>query len=532
MDPISPISPISPTRMKNNNPRWLPLIALTALLSFSDAQAQQLLSLDSCRAMALRNNKQLSISRLKQDVAANLRRSARTKYLPHVSAIGTYEHTSKEISILNNDQKNSLLNLGNSFATGMQGALQPIEAFGQQVGTMLQQLGIPAEAIQQMMGSIDATVKGGIQGLSGKLNSEGEKIVDAFRTDTRNVWSGSVLAIQPVFMGGSIVAMNRLADLNEQLAANSANARQQAVIYATDQAYWQVVSLKNKKRLAESYLELLRKLDSDVQKMINEGVATRSDGLSVSVKVSEAEMTVQKVNDGLVLSKMLLCQTIGLPMNETVTLADEDSNELATPAADDYASTESLAAIALDNRPELKMLETTADMSHQLTNIMKAANLPQVALMGGYAVSNPNVFNGFEKKFGGFWNVGLLVRVPIWNWGDNMYKVRATKGATAIANLEVAEAREKIELQVNQQSFRVEEAAKRLAMANAGIEKANENLRTANLGFSEGVITPTVVMEAQTAWLQAQSQKIDAEIDVCLSRVDMRKALGKLVIEN
>ena len=532
MGPISPISPISPTRMKNNNPRWLPLIALTALLSFSDAQAQQLLSLDSCRAMALRNNKQLSISRLKQDVAANLRRSARTKYLPHVSAIGTYEHTSKEISILNNDQKNSLLNLGNSFATGMQGALQPIEAFGQQVGTMLQQLGIPAEAIQQMMGGIDATVKGGIQGLSGKLNSEGEKIVDAFRTDTRNVWSGSVLAIQPVFMGGSIVAMNRLADLNEQLAANSANARQQAVIYATDQAYWQVVSLKNKKRLAESYLELLRKLDSDVQKMINEGVATRSDGLSVSVKVSEAEMTVQKVNDGLVLSKMLLCQTIGLPMNETVTLADEDSNELATPAADDYASTESLAAIALDNRPELKMLETTADMSHQLTNIMKAANLPQVALMGGYAVSNPNVFNGFEKKFGGFWNVGLLVRVPIWNWGDKMYKVRATKGATAIANLEVAEAREKIELQVNQQSFRVEEAAKRLAMANAGIEKANENLRTANLGFSEGVITPTVVREAQTAWLQAQSQKIDAEIDVCLSRVDMRKALGKLVIEN
>ena len=532
MGPISPISPIRSTRMKNNNQRWLPLIALTALLSFSDAQAQQMLSLDSCRAMALRNNKQLSISHLKQDIAANLRRSARTKYLPHVSAIGTYEHTSKEISILNNDQKNSLLNLGNNFATSMQGSLQPIEAFGQQVGTMMQQLGIPAETIQQMMGGIDATVKGGIQGLSGQLNTEGEKIVDAFRTDTRNVWSGSVFAIQPIFMGGSIVAMNRLADLNEQLTANSANARQQAVIYATDQAYWQVVSLKNKKRLAESYLELLRKLDSDVQKMIDEGVATRSDGLSVSVKVSEAEMTVQKVNDGLILSKMLLCQTIGLPMNETVTLADEDSNELATPAADDYASPESLTVMALDNRPELKMLETTADMSHQLTNIMKAANLPQVALMGGYAVSNPNVFNGFEKKFGGFWNVGLLVRVPIWNWGDNMYKVRATKGATAIANLEVAEAREKIELQVNQQSFRVEEAAKRLAMANAGIEKANENLRTANLGFSEGVITPTVVMEAQTAWLQAQSQKIDAEIDVCLSRVDMRKALGKLVIEN
>jgi outer membrane protein TolC len=35
-------------------------------------------------------------------------------------------------------------------------------------------------------------------------------------------------------------------------------------------------------------------------------------------------------------------------------------------------------------------------------------------------------------------------------------------------------------------------------------------------------------MEAQTAWLQAQSQKIDAEIDVKLSQVNMQKALGTL----
>lgn len=55
------------------------------------AVAQRLLSLDSCRAMALRNNKQLSISRVKQEVAANVRKSARTKYLPHVSALGGYE---------------------------------------------------------------------------------------------------------------------------------------------------------------------------------------------------------------------------------------------------------------------------------------------------------------------------------------------------------------------------------------------------------------------------------------------------------
>ena len=174
------------------------------------------------------------------------------------------------------------------------------------------------------------------------------------------------------------------------------------------------------------------------------------------------------------------------------------------------------------------MLESGVQLTKQVTNILKAGNLPMVALMGGYSVTNPNVLNGFQRKFGGFWNVGVLVRVPIWNWGDVMYKVRASKGATSIASLELLEAREKIELQVNQNTFRVNEANKKLTMAQSNIARADENLRTATLGFQEGVITPATVMEAQTAWLQAQSQKIDAEIDVKLSLVDLQKSLGTL----
>jgi len=497
---------------------------LLLAVGIQDIGAQQLLCLDSCRAMALRNNKQMTVSQLKQEVAANLRKSARTKYLPHVSAIGSYQYTSEEVSLLNNEQKATLSNLGTNLAGNLGGLTTGVNNFMSQMGTMLAQLGVPAASIQQMAGNLQQNMQQGITNAAGMLDTEGQKIVDAFRTDTRNIFAGSILVTQPVFMGGGIVALNKLADLNEEFASNSASARRQAVVYATDQAYWQVVSLKHKQRLAESFLTVVKKLDSDVQKMIVEGVATKGDGLSVSVKVNEAEMTLQRVNDGLVLSKMLLCQMIGLPMNDQITLADEDTKDLAVVTLQPQLDVDR----AIENRPELKMLGNTVDMTKQATNILKAANLPQVALMGGYAVSNPNVLNGFEKKFGGFWNVGLLVRVPLWNWGDVAYKVRASKGATAIAHLELADAREKIELQVNQNTFKVDEANRRLTLAQTGIEKAEENLRTANLGFSEGVISPSVVMEAQTAWLQAQSQLIDAQIAVKLSHVELQKALGSL----
>ena len=394
--------------------------------------AQRLLTLDSCRAMALRNNKQMGVAKVKQDIAENLRKSARTKYMPHISALGTYQYTSREISLLNDVQKAALPHLGDAMVGGLQADLSKIAS------------GLPMENINMILGTMGLKLEDlqtlgheEMQKFGGQLNGIGQSLVDALDTDTRHLFAGTVMVVQPVFLGGSIIALNKMADINEEMQETSTEARRQATLYNTDKVYWQVVSLKHKQRLAQGYLDLVQKLSSDVNKMIAEGVATRSDGLSVEVKVNEAEMTLQKVNDGLVLSKMLLCQTLGLPLDEAVTLADEDSENIAvvelTPELD--------VATAVENRPELKLLEDGVRLSKQVTNVLRAAHLPMVALTGGYSVTNPSLFNGFERKFKGFWNVGVVVRVPIWNWGDVMYKVRASKGATSIANLELQEAR-------------------------------------------------------------------------------------------
>ena len=121
-----------------------------------------------------------------------------------------------------------------------------------------------------------------------------------------------------------------------------------------------------------------------------------------------------------------------------------------------------------------------------------------------------------------------MVRVPIWSWFEGRYKINATKAMTNIAQMELYDAREKVELQVNQSTFKIKEASKKLIMATKNTERAEENLRCANLGFKEGIMQSTDVIAAQTAWLQAQTQKIDAEIEVKLSQVNLEKALGTL----
>lgn len=488
--------------------------------ALAPAKAQMTLSLDSCRAMALRNNKQINASKLKKDVAYNLRKSARTKYLPKVDALGGYEWFSREISLLNSSQKSLFSNLGSNVTSSIGGKVNDM------VGQMVSQ-GVISQDDAKQIGTFLAEKMAPIQE---KGNSLGQGIVDAFRTDTRNIWAGSVMLRQPIYMGGAIIAANKIADITEQLADNDVDLQTQKTLYSIDQAYWMVVSLKQKQKLATSFRDLIKKLDDDVHKMIGQGVATKADGLKVDVRVNEADMQITQAEDGLALSKMLLCQLCGIPMNQEITLADEDkeSLEYATTAVDTEQQQVAASDSAVNTRPELRMLQNAVDIASQSTKLVRAARLPHVALTGGYMISNPNVWNGFQRNFTGVWNVGVLVQIPVWDWCDATYKIRASKAATNIARMNLDDTREKIHLQITQSQFKVNEAQKKLNMAQKNIASAEENLRCANLGFKEGVMEVTDVMAAQTAWQQAQSQKIDAEINVKLTQIGLNKALGIL----
>ena len=490
------------------------VLTLFMLMATLTAGAQQVLSLEECRQLALQNNKQLGVTRVKQEMALNLRKAARTNYLPKVDVIGGYEFFSREISILNKDQKNTFANLGTTAMTGVgehlsstltslvqQGLIKPEMA--QQLGALMGQMGQPIAQLG---------------------NQIGEKINGAFKTDSRNMFAASVMLRQPIYMGGAITAANRMAEINQELAANEEQGMVQNTLKSIDDIYWTVVSLKQKQKLANSYRDLVQKLDDDVHKMISEGVATRATGLKVDVSVNEADMQVTQVEDGVALAKMLLCQLCGLPVDTDIVLADEGKDVL--PMTADVEDDGNEAAYA--NRNELKMLENAVQMSEQATKLVRAAFLPQVALTGGYMLSNPNLYNGFERKFAGVWNVGVLLRVPVWNWFEGQYKVRASRAATTIAAMELDDAREKIGLQLEQCRFKMKEAQKRLAMATKNLSSADENLRCANVGFREGVIEATDVMAAQTAWQQAQTQKIDAEVEVKLAQVALKQAMGKL----
>lgn len=458
--------------------RFVVLVAL--LISSGYASSQQSLTLDACRRLAIQNNKDLKISGEKIRIAGNEKNAALTKYFPQLSATGAYMWNQKDINLLD-------MGALSSSVGGALGSLAQLPVF------------------EKLMTGVN----------------------DLQHLDIQNIWVGSVSLVQPVFMGGKIINYNQITKYAKQLAESMNDQQLQDVIYKTDETYWQVISLVNKKKLADAYVDLLRKTDRDLTAMIAEGVATEADGLSVKVKLNEAEMAQTKVDNGLALSRMLLAQICGLPLEEPLVLADEN--------IEDFPVEPSVTAVDVNeaflNRNELKSLDLATKIYKRKERIVLADMLPNVAFMANYLVTNPNAMNGFKNEFAGMFNVGVMVKVPLSGWWEGSYKRNAARAETRIKSLELQDAREKIELQVNQSVYKVNEANKKLTASARNMENAEENLRHANLGFEEGVIPALNLMQAQTAWMSARSSLIDAQIEVKLTEVYLTKAMGKLSME-
>lgn len=471
-------------------------LSLVTLGAYTPAAHADAISLDSCRNMALRNNKTIRMAEEGIRSAGYEKKAAFAGYLPGIDFTGGYMYNQQQIELLGEDAKLPTMSFDPATQTFKYNILTTPDG---------------SPILDPSTGSYIPTEVAVIP-------------KEAMQFDTHNVFAGAFTLTQPIFMGGMIKAMNDITKYAEKAAIALKNNAVQDVIYGVDQAYWLVVSLKSKQRLADSFVALVDSLNYNVNALLEEGIATRADQLNVQVKLNEAKIAQTKVNNGLTLARMALAQVCGLPVNSDMYLADEDSESIAATPAPQTESMEDVYA----NRADLEILRQGINVLGSREKLAMGLMLPKIAAVGMYSFSNPNVNHGFEKKFGGGFSVGATITIPIWHWGQHYNHYRATKATTNAQRLLLEDMEEKVSLQVSQARFSYSEAIKTYEMTLSNMDAADENLRCAQLGYREGVLTTDDVIAAQTAWLSANSEKIDAEIGIRLCDVYLSKVLGTL----
>jgi outer membrane protein TolC len=284
-----------------------------------------------------------------------------------------------------------------------------------------------------------------------------------------------------------------------------------------------VVSVAKKRELAEQYYRLLCQLETDVKEAVDEGVATQSDLLKVTTKRGEAEVKRLQAENGLTLSNMALAQVCGLPLSTAFRLDESGLGESFLPA--DTTNMQ----LAIDGRKEIRMLEQAEKIAHSNAKLAAAGLQPNVIASAGYIYTNPNVENGFSNSWDskGFFTAGVVVNVPVAH-ADDILRYKAAKHAAKAVEIKREEAREMLTLQTTQANQKLMEAQQKIVLARLTQNNAAEVLRMAQESYEAGMITASELMQAQTAWLAAATDLVDAEAEAKTTETQLRKYLGKL----
>ncbi len=356
----------------------------------------------------------------------------------------------------------------------------------------------------------------------------GQTIADVYKTvydkltlDLQHVVVAQVGITQPIYTGGRLTQLYKIAQATEKIANIESEAKHNEIIFAVDEAYWRVVSVGRKKGLAEQYYNLLCQLEKDVQEAVNEGVATQADLLKVVTKRGEAEVKKLQAENGLTLSQMALAQVCGLPLGSVFQLDESELSNISLPAVD--------ADAAVSNRSELRMLQESEKIAKYNAKLMAAGLQPNIVASAGYIYTNPNADNGVSSNWDGtgFFSASVIVNVPIVH-ADDILRYKAAKHAANAVKLQTEQTRELLTLQTTQANQKLAEAQQKIALARLTQNNAAEVLRMAEASYEAGMITASELMQAQTAWLAAATDLVDAETEAKTTETQLRKYLGQL----
>jgi len=434
--------------------------------------AQESLSLQKCRQMALEHNYKVKIAEEEVASAKLLRKAAFTEYLPSFNFLGTYQRLGERFLI-----RTPQIDLDLSKVDpGIRALVEPLSH-------------VPPQDMQ--LGQLDNFIF-------------------------------NVAMIQPIYTGGKIKTLNKTAKYMENISYANKQMEESEIIYKVDEAYWRTVSLMEQLFLAKRNKATIDRFRYDVENYHQEGIITKADLLKVMVKTNDAELKVLRATNGLALSTMALCQIIGLPIDSKVMLTDTIIDIALTNLDGDFSKK------ALSRRPEINLLENSLNISKGNVKLMVSRFLPTIGLTANANYMNPNPYDGMSKSFGFGWNVGVTCLVPIFHWNEKGYTLKISKHQQKISELKLDEAKEMISLQVKQAQFKLSECAKKIELTATSLSQSEENLKIITDDFKEGMSKIADVLEAQTLWQQAFYDNLDAKSEYRVNQSNFMKVLVEL----
>ena len=373
-----------------------------------------------------------------------------------------------------------------------------------------------AVAFAGYLPKVDATAMGGYVSDMDMMGME---------LQMRGLYMAGISLTQPLYVGGQIMAGNKLADIGRECAEENRRKTRMEVIADADRAYWNYISVNRKVRMLDAYKQQMDTLYAQMEASLAAEMITENDLMRVSAKRSEIDYQWQKARNGANLCRLALCNVLGCGLETDI--EPTDTVPALTPPAQMTAST------AL--RPELQLLQKQVEAKEQQVKMARADMLPKLALTGGYLyygnvdIKTPTEYGVFTQSLDdGFGQVMASVSIPIFHWGENFRKVKKARLDVENARLELQKNANLMDIEVRQAVQNVTDGYRLVETAQLTCRQADESLRVMRDRYRNAMCSLTDLLDAQSQWQQAQSNLIEAQAQYKIYETEYLKATGML----
>ena len=441
------------------------VVFMALVLPFQLQGQSHLLSVDSCKQLAIKNNKRIIEAGLEVQASGEIQKNAYTHYFPKVSASALVMRSTDYLVKGTLPEMNLPVYDGNpaNLANATQFAYFP----------------------------------------SMEINA----------IDYLNL--ASVSATLPIYAGGQVRNGNKLASIGLEVSHEQQFMTTTEVLVRTEQLYWTIVSLNEKLNTLDSYHALLDTLNRDVTNFNNAGLAQRNDLLKVQLKQIELQSKRLKLMNGISLTKRALCQHIGLKYDSTLVLTDPPA-----VTATLHQSVDESEAIA--RRTEYRLLQNAGEAEELQLKMTKGELMPQLAL-GAMAAYVDIAHTGNSQQF-----AFASLSIPISDWWAGSHKIKQQQLKIEQAQNKLSETSELLALQISQAENDLNENYTQVQLSEKAIEQSRENLKVTDDNYRSGTIGIPDLLEAQALFQTSMDQLTNSRCNLQIAKAKYLQAIGKI----
>lgn len=465
---------------------------LSLVLTVFNTQAQVVLSLDSCRELAGKNNYTLANASLTEQKANYEYKAVLSNYLPNISGFGYALFTNRDL--IYNFSGAYLPTYVPDLSTGKLVPNLLLDPNGQMI---IGPDGNPVFKQYTLLPPMELKVK----------------IDGSYATGLK--------AVQPVFTGFKILTATKMAGIARKMASDNSDLCASNLMVQVEEAYWQLVRATELEVVATKYLETVKAVEKQVADANATGFTLNNDLLKVQVKVNEAQLMLSKAQNGHALAAMNLCNIIGLPIS-TLVIPDKADQE------NDIKSEISLIEGSIVNRPDYRLLDKQIEMKRAQVKLIRSDYLPHMGVAVTYGYINGLEMDG-ERLFNSA-NTSVIAQlsVPLFHWGEGYHKTESAKADLKIAENERDNLHHLMELEKEQYRFLLKDAGFRTQLMAKSLEQAAENVKVVKDRYELGLETITALLAAQAEWQKAWAEQIESWADYRITKIKYMKAAGNL----